>query len=79
MGDPESYPGVPKASIGALIRDPGFIAALVMLILWGVGTFALAPAPGWLHVLLSVGVFLLIYRVVVLGTRRRDEVGPRGS
>ena len=68
MGDSESYPRVPRASITALIRDPGFLAALVMLAVWAVGTFAMAPAPGWLHALLSLGVSLLIYRIVILGT-----------
>ena len=48
--------------------DLGLITAIVMLIVWAVGTFAF-DAPGWLHLLLSVGVFLLIYRIVVLGTK----------
>ena len=50
--------------------DLGLITAIVMLIVWAVGTFAF-DAPGWLHLLLSVGVFLLIYRIVVLGTKSR--------
>jgi hypothetical protein len=32
-----------------------------------VGTFAF-EAPGWLHLLLTVGVFLLIWRIVVRDT-----------
>ena len=47
--------------------DIGIIAAIVMLIVWAVGTFAF-EAPGFIHLLLSVGVFLLIYRIVVRGT-----------
>jgi hypothetical protein len=39
-----------------------------MLVVWAVVTFAFAPAPGWVHALLTAGVFLVIYRVVVRGT-----------
>lgn len=42
--------------------------ALVMLVVWGVVTFAFAPAPGWIHLLLTAGVFLLAYGAVVRGT-----------
>lgn len=42
-------------------------AALAMLVVWGVGTFAFA-GPGWLHLLLSVAVFVIIWRIVVRGT-----------
>ncbi len=38
-----------------------------MLVVWAIGTFAF-EAPGWIHLLLSVGVFLIIYRIVVRGT-----------
>ena len=38
-----------------------------MLIVWGIATFVF-EAPGWVHLLLSVGVFLIIYRIVVRGT-----------
>ena len=47
--------------------DLGIIAALAMLIVWAIGTFAF-EAPGWLHLLLTAGVFLLIWRLVVRGT-----------
>lgn len=40
--------------------------AAVMLLLWLVGT--LLEGPGWIHGLLTAGVFLLIYGVVVRGT-----------
>ena len=49
--------------------------ALLMLAAWAYVTFALAPAPGWVHLLLTAGVFLLLYRVVVRGTG--DAPGPR--
>ena len=47
--------------------DPGIVAALAMLLVWGIGTFGF-EAPGWIHGLLSFGVFLLIYRIVVRST-----------
>ena len=48
--------------------DLGIIAALVMIVVWAIGTFAWS-APGWWHLLLTLGVFLLIWRIVVRGTR----------
>ena len=42
------------------------IAAVVMLVVWGVGTFAF-PAPGWIHLLLTVGLSVLIWRISVRG------------
>lgn len=47
--------------------DIGIIAAIAMLVVWAVGTF-MYEAPGWLHLLLSLGVFLLIWRIIVRGT-----------
>ena len=47
--------------------DVGIVAAIAMLIVWAVGTFVY-EGPGWLHLLLSVGVFLLIWRIIVRGT-----------
>ena len=48
--------------------DLGILAAIAMLVAWAVGTYAFSPAPGWLHALLTAGVFLLIWRIVVRGT-----------
>jgi hypothetical protein len=47
--------------------DIGILAGLAMLVLWAIGTFVY-EAPGWIHLLLSVGVFLIIYRIVARGT-----------
>ena len=47
--------------------DVGIVAAIAMLVVWAVGTFVY-EGPGWLHLLLSVGVFLLIWRIIVRGT-----------
>ena len=47
--------------------DIGILAGIVMLVLWGIGTFVY-EGPGWIHLLLTAGVFLIIYRIVVRGT-----------
>jgi len=46
--------------------NPGIIAAIAMLVLWAAGTF-LFDAPGWINLLLTGGVFLLIWRVTTTG------------
>ena len=38
-----------------------------MLVLWGVFTFT-TEAPGAIHLLLTAGVFILIWRIVVRDT-----------
>ncbi|MFI5312380.1 MAG: DUF5670 family protein [Gemmatimonadales bacterium] len=43
--------------------DVVIAAAIAMLALWAVGT-VFFDAPGWVHLLLTVGVFLLVYRIV---------------
>ncbi len=50
--------------------DLGIIAALAMLVLWGVATFVF-EAPGYVHLLLTAGVFLLIWRIVVRGSQKK--------
>lgn len=55
--------------------DLGIIAAIVMLVIWAFVTFT-TTAPGWIHLLLTMGVFLLAYRIVVRGTRGVDR-GPK--
>jgi hypothetical protein len=47
--------------------DLGIVIAVIMLAFWGVWTF-LFNAPGWAHLLLTAGVFLLFYRIVARGT-----------
>jgi hypothetical protein len=47
--------------------DIGILISILMLAGWGVWTFAY-NAPGWAHIFLTVGVFLLIYRIVARGT-----------
>ena len=55
--------------------DLGIIVAIVMLAIWAFVTFT-TTAPGWIHILLTMGMFLLIYRIVVRGTRGVDR-GPK--
>ena len=44
--------------------DIGIIAAIVLLIVWAIGALVM-QGPGWIHLLLTVGVSLLIFRIVV--------------
>ena len=44
--------------------DLGIIIALIVLIVWAIGALVM-QGPGWIHLLLTVGVSLLIYRIVV--------------
>jgi hypothetical protein len=45
--------------------DPILLLAAGMLIAWGVGTWL--DGPGWIHILLTAGVFLLVWRIVTKG------------
>ena len=60
--------------------DIGIVAAIAMLAVWALGTFVY-EAPGWIHLLLSVGLFVLMWRIVVRGTRREvpRERSKRGE
>ena len=49
------------------LMDLGIVAALAMLAVWAFATFT-TEATGWVHALLTVGVFLLIWRIVVRAT-----------
>ena len=48
-------------------------ASIVMLVVWAVWTYGFDPAPGWVHLLLTGGVFLLIWAIVA----RRELAGDR--
>ena len=43
---------------------------LIMLAVWALSTFAFS-GPGWVHLLLTLGVFLVIWGIVARGTLRR--------
>ena len=53
--------------------------AIVMLVLWAFVTFVLG-GPGWIHLFLTLGVFLLIWGIVARGTSNAsgtDRFRPR--
>lgn len=58
--------------------DLGIIAAIAMLVVWAVVTFT-TSAPGWIHILLTMGMSLLIYRIVARGTRGVDRAKSDGQ
>lgn len=59
---------------GSALHRAAIPASLVMLVGWAVWTFAFDPAPGWVHLFLTLGVFLLIWGIVA-----RDDGAPRGA
>ena len=61
--------------------DVGVITAVAMLLVWAILALAF-DGPGWVHLLLTAGVTLLIYRVVLRGTRvesGQDRKKPAGD
>ena len=52
--------------------DVRLLGALVMLVLWAAGTFFF-EAPGWINLLLSAGVFILIWRIVMRGDQTTNQ------
>jgi hypothetical protein len=52
--------------------DIGIIAAVAMLAVWFTGTFFF-EAPGAIHLLLTAGVFLLVWRVVLVGNAKPGD------
>ncbi len=49
--------------------DIGIIGAIAMLVVWAFVTFT-TEAPGYVHLLLTLGVFLLIWRITVRSSRK---------
>ena len=47
-----------------MMKDPGLVGAVAMLVVWAVLTFGVNDAPGATHALLIAGVSLLIWRIV---------------
>ena len=43
------------------------LAGIAMLVAWGGITYT-TEAPGWIHLMLTGGVFLIIWRIVVRDT-----------
>ena len=70
---PDSQPATHVTSASATtdasrspLRQAAFPISLVMLVVWAVWTFVF-EAPGWVHILLTGGVFLLIWAIVASG------------
>ena len=52
--------------------DLGILGAIALLVIWAVGALVM-QGPGWIHLLLTLGVSLLIYRIVARGSSiKRD-------
>ena len=56
--------------------DFGILGAIAMLAIWAFVTFT-TDAPGYIHLLLTLGVFLLIWRITVRSSRKPS--GPPGK
>jgi uncharacterized membrane protein len=48
---------------------PALLAGVAMLAIWAYVTIT-TIAPGWVHILLTAGVFLLIYGIAARGSSR---------
>jgi hypothetical protein len=57
--------------------DLGILVGVGMIIVWIIGALVF-DGPGWVHLLLSVGLFVVIWRIVVRGDRRHPNP-PRSS
>jgi hypothetical protein len=51
--------------------DIGILGGIALIVIWAVAVFL--EGPGWVHLLLTVGVFLIIWRIVVRGDRRHPS------
>lgn len=61
-----------KLTVNEITMDFGIIAAVIMLAAWAVITFT-TEAPGYVHLLLTIGFFILFWRVIV----RKDPIPPK--
>jgi len=52
--------------------DLGIVAGIAMLVVW-VFAALVFNGPGWVHLLLTLGVFVVIWRIVVIGDRRHPK------
>jgi uncharacterized membrane protein len=55
--------------------DLRIVGALVLLVIWAIAALVY-EGPGWVHLLLTVGVSLLVYGIVARGSPR-DDAGRR--
>jgi hypothetical protein len=47
--------------------DFGIIVGVIMLVIWAAFVFIVNNAPGFIHLFLTVGLFLVIWRIVARG------------
>jgi hypothetical protein len=59
--------------------DLGIIIGVIMLVIWAVFVFIVNNAPGFIHLLLTVGLFIVIWRIVALGAPMPPRVKPPNS
>jgi hypothetical protein len=53
----------------------GIISAIVLLIVWAVGALVI-QGPGYIHLLLTIGVSLLIYSIVARSAASSEKNPP---
>jgi hypothetical protein len=51
--------------------DIGIVLSLAMIAVWAVATFVIGDAPGWVHLLLTGGLFVFFWRIA-----KRGETPP---
>lgn len=54
--------------------DLRILGAVALLVIWAVAALVF-EGPGWVHLLLTAGVSLLVYGIVVR-SNSRDRTGP---
>ncbi|HTA75244.1 MAG TPA: hypothetical protein VK733_13265 [Gemmatimonadaceae bacterium] len=50
-----------------------------MLVVWAVLVFVVNNAPGYVHLLLTLGLFIVIWRIVARGAPMPKRVKPPNS
>jgi hypothetical protein len=56
--------------------DLGLLGALALLLIWAIAALVF-QGPGWVHLLLTIGVSLLIYRIVARSAAMDEPPVPR--
>jgi hypothetical protein len=59
--------------------DLGIIIGVILIIIWAVAVFIVNNAPGFVHLLLTVGLFIVIWRIVARGAPLPRRVKPPNS
>jgi hypothetical protein len=69
--------GARKLTVNEIEMDLGIIAAVIMIVVWAVLTFT-TEAPGYVHLLLTIGFFVLFWRVAARGSGKQDGKTRKG-